>query len=70
VSTYWGKRYILWVSTLYNSLVTYMLVLLVCSINDYLDYIDPNKVDGSLGAVFFSFIFAVAVAVLTGYLTH
>jgi hypothetical protein len=43
IVTFWGRKFIPWVISIAGGFITFVFVLLLCSISGMLDYIDPTQ---------------------------
>lgn len=71
IMLFFGKRFIPWFIGIFGGFITFLVVILLCSIMGLLNYLDPNSQDKTGGAgtiMVVSFLLALFSGVLVGWL--
>jgi len=68
IVTFYGAKFLPWVVAVLTGGATFLVVMLLCSVMGMLNYIDPTQEGGNVGLVVLSFVLAIGLGVLVGFL--
>jgi len=68
IVTFYGSKFLPWVVAVLTGGATFLVVMLLCSVFGMLNYIDPTQDGGNIGLVILSFVLAIGLGVLVGFL--